>query len=173
MTVHDRINTYFQILADGMSYFHGTSAEAARYIEQHGFGTNFRSRGMAPGASEVMRSLTYVTKSKSVAKWYATQNVGHKAGAIIEIRFEPRPYTVIQPVTIYGALHDAGAELDVPFAKPGTQLLDVPKIVSALVKAGYNCVHYKDRDANRRDSTVVLTPSELMVTRVHYLRAKQ
>lgn len=153
------------------TFYHGTSAEAAQAMQDHGFETDHRPGGMAAGAPAVMRHYIFLTPSKTVAKWYALNRIGRQDGAVVEVRYPVQAFTASQPVTIYGALAEAGeaygvAKVDTTtYSGRTVQDLDVNGIVRALQQHGINALAYRDTDADKRASLMVFDAASIQFVR--------
>lgn len=74
-----------EISQNSCPFFHGTDEETAKFLSVHGFGTDQREKGIAPGAPEDIRKLTFLTPSRAGARWYAENNLRFKDGVVIEV----------------------------------------------------------------------------------------
>jgi hypothetical protein len=164
---------YVEILRETATetFYHGTSIEAAQHMQEHGFGTASRLGGMASGAPAEMKQFTFLTPSKSVAKWYALNRIGRRDGAVVEVHYPAKSFTASRPVNDYGALDEAGEAYGVPkIATTGyngrtIQELDVGGIVKALRQHGMNALAYRDTDANYRASLLAFDHAAIRFVR--------
>lgn len=153
------------------TFYHGTSLAVADYIQLHGFATSSRLGGMAKGAPEEMRQFSFLTPSKSVARWYALNRIGDSEGAVLTVTYPARSYDATsKPMNVYGALDQAGREFEVAYII--RHELNVTGIVAALRQHGYNAMAFRDADAGGKATLMAFDPKQIALVKIQRLSQK-
>lgn len=150
--------------------FHGTNVQAAEHIRKEGFGTEKRIGGIAQGAPQTERELTFLSETKSGAKWFAEQNVknaelgGHE---ILPVSFKGKTLSVPSAKSIYDAAKYLGVKQK-PILHEGKEFgkeFDFTDFRTKLKEAGYDAVSFRDPHAGGRKSVAVFNPKTLELSK--------
>jgi predicted GNAT family N-acyltransferase len=127
-----------------LTVYHGTSAAQVSSIQE---------RGLIPGASRGMgddsgkNPFVYVARTKKTASWFARNNTRRDDPAVVTAELRGKIYET-EARGDMGAFGKVCDDLGVPFAKEGTRIMDLAAVASALRKAGYAGVSFRDGSAN-------------------------
>jgi GNAT superfamily N-acetyltransferase len=144
-------------------YYHGTNAEAAEYIREHGFSTEQRFKGIQNGPEG---ELTFITPSKDTAKWFAENSTypGPYGGepknggpVVLPVNFSGHVLAIPGSKSIYEAARTLGVN------GGRTPLPDLNEFREKLKEAGYDAVAFRDPHANGRAAVAVFDTSKLLL----------
>ena len=131
--------------------YHGTSKQSADYIRQHGLMTPKRDIGMSSQANDI---FTFVTTSKTGAKYYVQDNFRVKNPDLIQMQLTGKLYEIKKAMPDYKAFGEVARTLGV--IHEDGHSYDYKEIAQALKSSGYSGVSFRDANANNRISMAVL-----------------
>jgi hypothetical protein len=157
--LQEHIDAARERMAPKESLFHGTNVQAAEHIQKHGFSTPERIGGIAPGAPQEEKQLTFLSPHKAGATWFANQNVRNPAFGgpkVLEVNFDQsHTFAPKNARSIYSAAQELGVK-----KLPDGQI-DFADFRQKMKDAGYDAVAFRDPYAGNRKAVAVFEPEKI------------